>query len=90
MNEPWTPGPWQPGYESRTDGRSRYIVSLGEHRMPVPTWDDARLIAAAPEMAEALDNIHGILQMNLGDADPHIRSACDIAWSLLARVRDES
>ena len=32
---------------------------------------------------EAARNAHGILQVNLGDADPHVRAACDLIRAAL-------
>ena len=32
---------------------------------------------------EAAREAHGILQINLGDVDPHVRSACDLIWTAL-------
>lgn len=42
------------------------------------------------ELEAALREADGILQYNLGDADPHVRSACDLMWIGLQGGQDES
>jgi len=45
--------------------------------------DDADLLAA-------LEEAHGILQYNLGDTDPHVRSTCDLMWVAIAKAKKEA
>jgi hypothetical protein len=62
MNEPWTPGPWEfsdssdvRGHKGEFRARSPYngFLLVGPWVNPA----DLRLIAAAPEMAEALAQV---------------------------------
>ena len=85
-----TPGPW----EIREGAEEVYgtaIYEVGAHDLhplaAVQNEADARLIAAAPNLLEALESAHGILQMNLGDTDPHVRSACDLMWAAIAKAK---
>jgi hypothetical protein len=82
-----TPGPWTlEDITDEWDTRPRYRVDVGEEASFTLNGDDARLIAAAPDLLAALENAHGILQYNLGDADPHVRSACDVMWAAIAKA----
>lgn len=42
------------------------------------------------ELLEALENAHGILQVNHGDVDPHIRAVCDLMWAAIAKAKGEA
>ncbi len=89
----YVPGPWRVVCESAQrpwavmgtdDGEDVYVAEV------VPYLDDeatAHLIAAAPEMLEALKNARGILLSNSGDADPDIRTAVDLMSAAIAKAR---
>ena len=93
MSEPWTPGPWEIGDESHVDPRYRVLrivdtrsESITKHAAIalVTTHEaDARLIAAAPEMAALLERY----------GDPG--EVAFIKWNrdrvaLLARIRGDA
>ena len=88
---PWTPGPWeQEGVIVRASGQ--FVLSRDEGEA------NARLVAAAPEMAEALEAIAQFAP-DPGDHcghcdqfDPDHRDDCCyvMADALLARIRGEA
>ena len=98
MAEPWTPGPWKA--EGRTvygdPDRPRVLSqcpttlwSRTDSRTlePDPTdYANARLIAAAPEMAELLDRVSGTHVFGDG-IDPDLPKEIS---ALLARIRGEA
>jgi hypothetical protein len=52
----WTPGPWRVDFDCLEEivaGRSAVLIAFAHHSRP-QVEANARLIAAAPEMAEAL------------------------------------
>jgi hypothetical protein len=51
---------------------------------------DARLIAAAPEMAELLENLAGWLDAYYTEAPPEFEADVDAARALLSRIRGEA
>ena len=71
MTTKHTPGPWR--YEAGRDGRPPYVIRGTEGGFVVVgmTADrqeaDARLIAAAPEMFEALSVLYAVAAEQLGD-----------------------
>jgi len=81
--EPWTPGPWEPfGLDWRTvvDGVPSVIAD-------VRTTDaDARLIAAAPEMATLLAEAVALWDRGQDTTD----NVENEARALLARIRGEA
>ena len=94
---PWTPGPWGYGLvpaPGEDDGCKMFAVNgIGPEHWPyvcenVNGQANARLIAAAPEMAELLDVFMGSLvgpNYSLDRAD----AAAWEARALLARIRGE-
>lgn len=94
MSEPWTPGPWD------YDAGDFTIYAQEETHMlfePVEygsvTEADARLIAAAPEMAELLNRCVDALALEHMAADDYMALNVDIAEdarSLLSRIRGEA
>jgi hypothetical protein len=98
VSEQWTPGPWtaDKGYELvDCDGdqgtyEERWFVFADDaaELPPIPkTEADARLIAAAPEMAELLAREHDGREVD-GSHEKH-RATCT-ACALLSRIRGES
>lgn len=86
MSEPWTPGPWRAeqrewGWVVREDrdGPADYLVERASE-------SDVRLIALAPEMAEAMEWFCHRVQIG------EVRSVSTYARfrALLARARGES
>ena len=72
---PWTKGPWevsaQSPYEIRTSIEGKPLCRLGFH-YPTPEWlANARLIAAAPAMAELLEVIADAANDTLEDDGPN-------------------
>lgn len=67
----WTPGPWRMEWQTPNMGNENATIALvGDYRVTASTPDyevhgpdkvDARLIAAAPELYEALEAIVGAL-----------------------------
>lgn len=80
MSEPWTPGPWEFARDGLTlfNSDTRELVSL---EIVIDKDADMRIIALAPEMAEALEQISR-LSSDLG--------AVKVADLLLARARGEN
>ena len=54
-----TPGPWKQG--EGLENNLKTDVFIGPHCIDVGTEEDAALMAAAPEMLEALNSIRDIL-----------------------------
>lgn len=82
-----TPGPWMPavvdgGWDAvcEKDNRESVICSL-----KLNNSDNAHLIAAAPEMYEALENCIGYIEM----CSPHPCEASDMAKEVLKKARGE-
>lgn len=83
---PWTPGPWDEQYVYEAVRHiARNCTDLIEGDDPEFGWDrykDHRLIAAAPEMAELLDEF----ACDVGGTD----QVCCKALALLARIRGKT
>ena len=67
-----TPGPWEAIHYAGTDAYSDVVagrVALvdGSHSNPLLSPEDARLIAAAPDMFEALRDIASYYDPSFGD-----------------------
>ena len=87
MSEPWTPGPWR--IEGPTEYRTWYIYGAAHYGTTVvcETGEaDARLIAAAPEMAALVDRLAVIRPTYESDAVV-LR---DEARALLRRIRGDA
>ena len=85
---PWTPGPWA----ALDDGYQHRIVAGGVELAGCNTAGDvsdavnaanARLIAAAPEMAALLERLAGSLHENMADARGYL---CADIRALLAKI----
>lgn len=59
MNTEYTPGPWKKNRKSTPVGLAKYEVQYGEHAENICDHvyqeEDANLIAAAPDLLEALE-----------------------------------
>jgi hypothetical protein len=60
-----------------------------KHDIPEDGQANARLIAAAPDLLAALENVAGIAKQ-IGDADANVRSIEDIARASIAKATDET
>ncbi len=82
MNTKHTPGPWRLAehpMEIIQNGSAIFTMCDAISGLPLPTAD-MRLIAAAPELAEALDRVYQFLYENYKDSDmpdilPMVRAA---------------
>ena len=85
-----TPGPWKigtpPPNGEQTIGNSQgLMVAVATTGFNVPTLANARLIAAAPELLEALESMVEMVEMNgFGKA-----YAMDIARAAIAKARGQ-
>lgn len=84
----WTKGPWKAAQAVQNNGPDYWAVTKGAWGAPtiakVFTEPDARLIAAAPEMAELLS---ALIDTALGYEQWDIKA--DEARALLARIKGE-
>lgn len=78
MTDSWTPGPWTTGQRMIVGGDSSIVVSVA------PNPANARLIAAAPEMAELLGDAFDAL------TTPGYDGPIDEIHALLARIRGDA
>jgi hypothetical protein len=88
MNDPWTVGPYDP--ESGAYHLHPYLIYRENEQIVayVPDEPDARLIAAAPEMAELLNEfatMRGYEEERLMEGDLGDRTR-----ALLSRIRGEA
>ena len=98
----WTPGPWE--YQEKSDAYThivraagnRFICSMGQSMKP-EYEANARLIAAAPEMAEALKALADecaeyvrINNLHSNDGSPATTHSMRRARAALAKARGES
>lgn len=85
MQTPWTPGPWswEPDLAPLKvlAGRTDVVCEFAK----VPPAANARLIEAAPELAEALDDLALVFRSTFGDEPELVR-----ARALLSRIRGEA
>jgi hypothetical protein len=58
----------------------QYVRDMGEAPLSGAALASLGQVA---RVVEAANEAHRILQYNLGDVDPHVRSACDILWAAL-------
>jgi hypothetical protein len=79
-----TPGPWQFGtssegsfYKKNIAGADGYHVALTSSRDDSEVDANARLISAAPELLEALRELHTIVNRAIHDGDWVVDGACD-------------
>lgn len=90
MTTKHTPGPWR--YEPGRDGRPPYVIRGTEGGFVVVgmTADrqeaDARLIAAAPELLEALSVLYAVAAEQLGDDWAAVTNAA----AVIAKARGET
>jgi hypothetical protein len=57
MNK-FTPGPWEMGDDFQVQTVDKHGYEIAEMRIDVPEYEaNARLIAAAPDLLEALENL---------------------------------
>ena len=88
-----TPGPWivyefVDGYDIRAPEAECYVATASD---PEAVWgaigreEDARLIAAAPELLEALENL---LKVHEGEGGTQ-HNAADIARAAIAKAKGE-
>ena len=94
---PWTPGPWRLGHDGAILGPPGDDDDLGNPSLigNVREWHEqafrnqslanARLIAAAPEMAELLKQYAGLVHSDYCGSREHRR--CVEVRTLLARIR---
>lgn len=93
----WTPGPWSVEAHEHVDGgvvlRSRVVgPAVVRSNFPLDTPEgqqaeaDARLIAAAPEMAELLEKLWGWLANYYTEAPPEFQADLERALRLLERL----
>jgi hypothetical protein len=99
---PWTPGPWfaQPGFltiYNMSDGTSGLTCAVASVLVDQPGIEqanaNARLIAAAPEMAEALEECANRLKraaIHLGSDEEFAEAAVAKYRALLARIRGDA
>lgn len=82
---PWTPGPWEAC--GREDYMDDGIVILGDDRRiaVANTESDARLIAAAPEMAEFIQRYIDVWKAGTGTI-----YLIEEAESIIARIEGKS
>ena len=88
-NTPWTPGPWEAC--RREDYMDDGIVILGDDRRiaVVNTGSDARLIAAAPELLEALEAMLTASQPQHSLKHVFIGEAQELALSSIKKAKGE-
>jgi hypothetical protein len=79
-----TPGPWKVGsrsngefYKRNIAGADGYHVALTSSREDAEVEANARLIAAAPELLEALRELQTIVNLAIADGDWIVDGACD-------------
>lgn len=106
MSEKWTKGPWRvsadendTGFWGIWGGRSTYLCRLGAGRLPLPlepskeeSQANARLVAAAPEMAEILRELaaEAAHYIEPGPNGDFLRRLVLDAEEVLAKARGES
>lgn len=104
QREGWTPGPWELCYlgdHSDFDGNSRVVIGDGIRLAVVHTDGrpeaeaNARLIASAPDLAEALDQLLDLyvslaVSGDAGSWDAEKEAEVKDARAALAKARGES
>ena len=87
METKHTPGPW--AIEYRTDGQSTYSprICAGEQdaEFKAKAEANARLIAAAPELLEALDGLCGLAELRPGHLQDY-KAAVAAARAAIAKA----
>jgi len=91
----WTPGPWDDGGH---DGKESLIIGsqwgevarVGYQGDYIQRNANARLIALAPEMAEALKRLVGDVDLGEVDYEAPERESLEYARSVLAKLEGES
>jgi hypothetical protein len=91
MSGRFTPGPWFT--EASHEAHPRYGIFKGANVILARVWtpEDARLIAAAPELYEALRILMAAADHagGLGGCDPELEAACRLGAAALAKARGE-
>ena len=85
--EPWTvEGSGGIHMDGRRDG---YCLRAGNRRLlgPPLSWADAHLIAAAPDLLEACEELTGILANSTADNMLRLREAYNKALAAIAKAR---
>lgn len=72
--------------DGRRDG---YYLRAGNRRLlgPPLSWEEAHLIAAAPDLLEACEELTGILTNSTADNMLRLREACNKARAAIAKAR---
>jgi len=92
MQEQNTEGPWEVSFSQINAGKHECIVQFGFNIRENPkAYANARLIAAAPELLEALQNLYGWMQSNAvkGARGPNLRQAIDTAENAINKAKGE-
>lgn len=88
MDRKWTPGPWVMDEENQGEWGVNYSIQMANNRLVdvaemVGTKEDANIIAAAPDLYEALE---GMLRHScVADAVADMKDAEDHAFERIAR-----
>jgi len=92
MQEQNTEGPWEVSFSQINAGKHECIVQFGFNIRENPkAYANARLIAAAPELLEALQNLYGWMHSNAlqGAKWPNLRQALDTAENAINKAKGE-
>ena len=103
---PWTPGPWlldgKLVYALNDEqtanrfscqmqgGYAFYGFNNSRKTKPDELLANARLIAAAPELAEVTPMLLALVRLKFGNLDPDVNSICEKAEALLSSIRGDA
>lgn len=79
-----TPGPWHVGKGIRIIGANSQRVAVCDDNEATPGMDNARIIAAAPELLEALTILYGSITDERADG-AYRKEALDKARAAIAK-----
>lgn len=92
----WTPGPWRLVDEPRLKDRQFAFkgaddmwIATATFYLCTPYESNARLIAQAPAMAEALVNVLALARVKWGNTDPDANVVLEQAEALLTAIKGE-